>query len=137
MSEPDCLFCLIKNKKVPAAIVYEDEFTIAFLDIFPFNAGHTIVIPKQHCYNFLEFDDGEMKNFFSAVKKISNDLKNKLNSEGINIFSNNYPAAGQVINHMHFHIVPRWINDGLPPLGKQKKEATPEQLQSILDKLSS
>ncbi|MHA1727806.1 MAG: HIT family protein [Promethearchaeota archaeon] len=132
MNPKDCIFCKIKNGELHSFKVYEDESVLAFLDLFPFNKGHTVVIPKEHCNNFLVFNDKNIQHFFTVLKKIAINLKNNLKAQGINILSNNFSVAGQVVEHMHFHIIPRWKNDGIPQLGKKKRRATMEELQEIL-----
>ncbi len=106
-----CIFCDIANKKIPAFVVYEDEKVMAFLDIKPANVGHTLVIPKKHYNNILDVDEEDLKAMIVVVKKISEAIATILEPDGINVLQNNNPAAGQEIEHIHFHIIPRWEND--------------------------
>lgn len=107
----DCIFCKIISKEIPSEIVYEDENTLAFLDINPINVGHTLVIPKQHHENIFEVPKDVLDNTMNILKKVANAV-DKI-SDGVNIGQNNRPAAGQIVNHLHFHIIPRFDNDGL------------------------
>jgi histidine triad (HIT) family protein len=135
MNQEDCIFCSIIKGKIPSAKVYEDENVLAFLDIAPFNQGHTIVVPKEHYNNILDFPDQKINGFFTDLKKIAGMLKKGLKADGFNILQNNFPAAGQVVNHMHYHIIPRWNTDKVPQYGVTKNKATPEELNAVLEKI--
>ena len=108
----DCVFCKIVKGEIPAHKVYEDETTLAFLDITPVNIGHTLVIPKKHYVNIYETPEEIMMHIMRTVKKISHAVKIGLKADGINVTMNNDPAAGQVVFHAHIHIIPRHANDG-------------------------
>ena len=100
-------------KKIPRIdILYEDKDIFAFLDISPVNIGHTLVIPKKHCKNLLDCDDETLYKLNKAVKKISKAVYKSTNAEGFNIGVNNFSGAGQIVEHLHFHIMPRHKNDG-------------------------
>lgn len=102
-----CTFCQIARKEKPASCVYEDDRTMAFLDIRPINDGHTLVIPKKHYDNIYEIPDEEVAYLFKIVKKVATAVKKGMNAEGIRIFQNNGRAASQVVFHIHVHILPR------------------------------
>ncbi|MHA1718277.1 MAG: HIT family protein [Promethearchaeota archaeon] len=135
MSEEDCIFCKIIEGQIPSYKIYEDDSILAFLDIFPISYGHTIVIPKKHYYNFLDMPDDEMSTFFKELKNISKMIKTKLNIDGFNIVQNNFPAAGQVIPHLHFHIIPRMKGDDPLRMNQSKNQAKEEDLKEIIKKL--
>jgi histidine triad (HIT) family protein len=105
MSE-SCTFCKIVRKEVPASIVYEDEEVIAFMSIRPINVGHTLVVPKKHYENIYEISEEETAYLYKVVKKLAHAVKEAVGAEGIRIVQNNGEAAGQVIFHMHVHIIP-------------------------------
>ena len=105
MSEP-CAFCDIVQKEAPASIVYEDEKVIAFMSIRPINIGHTLVVPKKHYKNIYEIPEDEVAHLYTVVKKIAHAVQKAVNAEGIRIVQNNGEAAGQVVFHMHVHIIP-------------------------------
>ncbi len=131
----DCLFCRIIKGEIPSAIVYRDRETLAFLDIFPFTEGHTIVVPVEHCFNLLDFPEAKMERYFSVLKKLSGRIKNALGADGINIVQNNFAAAGQIVNHLHFHILPRWDNDGKDFIRQPKEQAGADYLKKISEKI--
>ena len=105
-----CIFCKIVQKKASASIVYEDKKVIAFMSIQPINVGHTLVIPKNHYENIYEIPKEEIAELYERVKKITKAVKTSVNAEGIRIIQNNGKAAGQVIFHMHIHIIPMYHN---------------------------
>jgi len=109
----DCIFCKVVEKKVPCKLIYEDADTMAFLDINPGAPGHTLVIPKKHFSTIFEMDDEETSKLFNTVLKISKAINTIIRPDGLNIFQNNKPAAGQIINHAHVHIFPRFRGDGI------------------------
>jgi histidine triad (HIT) family protein len=110
-----CLFCKFVKKEIEPAIVYEDEHVIAFLDINPAGIleGHTLVLPKKHAKDIFEVEEKELCEIIKAVKKISAAVKEISGAEGINIIQNNGKAAGQAMEHIHFHIIPRRMGDGI------------------------
>jgi histidine triad (HIT) family protein len=105
MSEP-CTFCKITRKEAPASIVYEDEKVVAFMSIRPINVGHTLIVPKKHYKNIYEIPKEEVAYLYKIVKKIAYAVQKAVDAEGIRIVQNNGEAAGQVIFHMHVHIIP-------------------------------
>jgi len=108
----DCLFCNIANSKIPAQIVYEDEYALGVLDIHPRAAGHTMVIPKRHAETILDVPDEDLGALFQAVKRVAALLKKTLEPEGFTIGINHGKVSGQAVDHLHVHIIPRWRNDG-------------------------
>lgn len=133
-----CIFCKIINKEIPAEQVYEDEKTLAFLDIKPVHPGHTLVIPKKHAANLEEIDVDDLQALIFIVKKIGKMLKDKLGVPGYNVVVNNDPVAGQEVPHLHFHIIPRHFDDNLKVLpqnedNKESKETNEEVLKKLLN----
>jgi histidine triad (HIT) family protein len=102
----ECVFCKIARKESPASIVYEDEQVVAFLSSRPVNVGHTLVIPKKHYGNIYDIPEEEEGYLFKIVKKIAHAVKDATGTEGIRIVQNNGEAAGQVVFHLHVHIIP-------------------------------
>lgn len=114
MSE-SCIFCKIARKEAPANAVYEDEKVTAFLSIQPINIGHTLVVPKKHYENIYEFPEEEVAHLYKIVKKLAHAVKKAVDAEGIRIVQNNGEAAGQVIFHLHVHVIPmnknrQWVH---------------------------
>ena len=112
----DCLFCRIVKGQLPAKKVYEDAQIIAFLDISPRNPGHTLVIPKKHVETLFDFPDADSGRFFYSLKRVAIQVKTGMQAQGLSIAQNNGSAAGQVVAHLHFHLIPRFLNEGPPAL---------------------
>ncbi len=106
-----CIFCLIKDKKVPSLPIYEDDFVIAVLDKLPATKGHAILIPKKHVNGIHELSDEEVSQVFNACKRIIFAMTQILNCEGVNLVYCFGPAAGQRSPHMLIYIIPRYKDD--------------------------
>ncbi len=129
-----CIFCEIIKGNIPAYKVYEDDDIFAFLDIKPINPGHTLVVPKKHYKNLEEIPEEDLKKLIIAVKKVGYLLKSKLAIVGYNASVNNDPVAGQVIPHIHFHVIPRHMGDGHHSW--HRGEYAPGEADSIIKKLA-
>ncbi|SES62102.1 histidine triad (HIT) family protein [Methanococcoides vulcani] len=108
----ECLFCNIIKGEIPSYKVYEDEVAYAFLDINPCARGHTVVVPKAHYENFTEMPAEEAGALFATVRMIARLVEDAVSADGSNIGLNNKPAAGQLVPHVHVHIIPRSEGDG-------------------------
>ena len=106
-----CVFCKMVAGEIPVAKVYEDEAVLAFLDIGPISDGHTLVIPKQHCAQVHECAPSVLAETASRLGRIAKAVVAAMEADGYNILSNNGAAAGQVVDHLHFHIIPRRVGD--------------------------
>jgi len=106
-----CVFCRIAKREIPAEIVYEDENSLAFLDITPINPGHILLIPKEHYENLYEMPDDLLAKMAPVIKKLAVAAKEGVGAEGINLGMNNERPAGQLVFHAHFHIMPRFASD--------------------------
>ena len=113
MSAAECLFCKMIAGKIPVTKIYENDDILAFLDIGPISDGHTLVIPKQHYEKLDECPPELLAKVASHLGKIAKAVSAAMNSDGYNVLCNNGRAAGQVINHLHFHIIPRRAGDGV------------------------
>ncbi len=113
MSADDCLFCKMVAGQIPVTKIYEDEVVLAFLDIGPISDGHTLVIPKQHFEKLHDCPSEFLGLVGSRLGKIAGAVTAAMNSDGYNVLCNNGRAAGQHIEHLHFHIIPRNTGDGL------------------------
>jgi histidine triad (HIT) family protein len=128
-----CIFCKIIAGEIPAHRVYEDEKTLAFLDIMPVHPGHILVVPKHHAANLEEIEEGDLIAVSLTMKKMGRLLKEKLGYEGYNACTNNDPVANQEIPHLHFHLIPRIKDDGLGTwLQKPYNEGEAEEVLSKL-----
>ena len=108
----DCIFCKIVSKEAPANVVYEDEQIVAFLSNRPVNEGHTLVVPKKHYENIFEIPEEEAAYLFRVVKRVAVAVRNAIAAKGVRIVQNNGWAAGQVVFHLHVHVIPMEPNDG-------------------------
>lgn len=117
-----CIFCKILKGEIPCAKVYEDDRVMAFLDIMPINKGHTLVVPKKHSANMLEDSVEDLYAIIHAVKKIAPAVIKSVDADGFNLGVNTKEAAGQVVMHTHFHIIPRFSDDGLKHWPQKKYE---------------
>lgn len=104
----DCIFCKIIKGEIPSEKVYEDDHTLAFLDIHPNSKGHSLVIPKEHHPDLLQTPETVRNNLTNALVKTSEIIKKKYAPTGMNITSNIGRSAGQVVFHTHIHIIPRY-----------------------------
>ena len=107
----DCIFCRIVEGKVPTEKIYEDNKVIAFLDISPVNFGHALIIPKKHAETIMDIEDKELCDAIKIARQISVALVKIVKADGINVSINNKKAAGQLVPHIHIHIIPRFNND--------------------------
>jgi histidine triad (HIT) family protein len=108
---PECTFCSIVSKEMPAEIVYEDDNTLAFLDIRPLFAGHTLVVPKQHHITLSDLPAPLIGPFFTVVQELSVAVEGGMGAEGTFVAMNN--KVSQSVAHLHVHVVPRKPKDGL------------------------
>jgi histidine triad (HIT) family protein len=119
----DCIFCKIIKGEIPSVKVYENHKVVAFLDINPVNPGHTLVVPKEHFENLLDSGEEILKEIMFTIKKVAWGLTKAFDLKGFNVGQNNGAVAGQIVPHLHWHIIPRFENDGLEPWHrKQYKE---------------
>lgn len=106
------LFEKICAREIPSTIVYEDEDTLAFMDIGPIIKGHTLVVPKT-CYDpVTETPNEVLAKLICVAKRIAAAQMKGLGADGVNIIQNNGAVAGQVVPHIHFHVIPRFEGDG-------------------------
>lgn len=115
MKNDDCLFCRIVRGEIPGAKVYEDDHVYAFLDIGPLSEGHVLVVPKKHCDTLFSFDAAQGGALIAALQKVGAAVMRATGATGLNVIQNNYPAAGQTVFHMHWHLVPRHEGDAVLP----------------------
>lgn len=134
----DCIFCKVVSGEVPSYKLYENDEILAFLNIFPVNSGHALVIPKDHIENIYGLPDETLCRVAIGVKKVAIALKHALDADGINLEMNNEPAAGQEIDHAHIHVIPRFKDDGLKhwpfkPAEKAELEVLKEKIQKAIE----
>ena len=108
----DCLFCKIIAGEIPNYTVYQDENVLAFLDIFPCAKGHTVVIPKKHFGSVADIDGRSWATLSAGLLQAAKRVEEIIKPDGLNIGLNDRPPAGQAVPHLHWHIIPRWKEDG-------------------------
>ncbi|MBW3019722.1 HIT family protein [Candidatus Woesearchaeota archaeon] len=109
----DCIFCKIIKNEIPCDHIYDDENFLAFLDIRPVNKGHVLIVPREHHTNLLDMPPELLEKYLPVIQKIAKATVKAVKADGCNVSINNGAASGQVIFHTHFHIIPRFENDGL------------------------
>ena len=123
----DNIFAKILRGELPAVKVYEDDHTLAFMDIFPHSVGHVLVIPKAPSRNLLDADPQALCHVMNTTQKVARAVKTALNADGIRIMQLNEAPAGQEVFHLHFHVIPVYEGVGL----RRSKEMAPaEELES-------
>jgi len=130
----ECIFCKIIRREIPAYIVYEDEHSLAFLDINPVSPGHILVVPKKHYERITDMPENDLKEFMASVQKVAKIVETRLSND-YNIVVNHGPGAGQIINHVHFHIIPRYGQEKLFAWTTHK--LTEEEAKKILSILNN
>lgn len=129
------IFEKIISREIPAAIVYEDTDTLAFMDIGPIIKGHTLVIPKTCFETVTETPDEVLGRLMSVCKRISSAQMKELGADGVNIIQNNGSSAGQVVPHIHFHVIPRFEGDGHHWNWAAKQYDSPAEMESLAAKI--
>lgn len=105
----DCIFCKIANREINSKLIAENKNAIAFMDIDPISDGHILVIPKQHYNDLSSCDDQALSDVVLLAKQIAKKIDgSKLKPWGFNYLSNEKAIAGQVVNHFHFHVIPKY-----------------------------
>lgn len=104
--DDDNIFAKILRNEIPCVKVFEDQDTLAFMDVMPQAEGHTLVIPKEKATTLLDLSEQSAANLINKVQRISKAVKKATNADGITLFQLNGEAAGQTVPHIHFHILP-------------------------------
>jgi histidine triad (HIT) family protein len=134
----DCVFCKIVAKQIPATVVYEDEYTLAFMDIGQVNPGHVLVAVKKHAENIFALDDAQAAAVFRAAAKVARSIRSAFEPQGLSVYQANGAAAGQTVMHLHIHLVPRHDGDGMAltwPVKNPPREKLTEYAEKIRAKL--
>lgn len=109
----NCIFCRIVNKEIPSMKVYEDTYTLVFMDIAKDVDGHMVAIPKKHVKNILDCDTDTLHHMMDAVKKVADHCVDNCEYDGVNLLNASDESAGQSVPHFHIHIIPRKRGDGI------------------------
>jgi histidine triad (HIT) family protein len=113
MSDPDCVFCKILARELPATIVDEDERTIAFMDINPATRGHLLVIPRAHSSDLLTVAPDDLAAVALASQRLASRMRERLGADGVNLVNSCGAIAWQTVFHFHVHVIPRYADDPL------------------------
>ncbi len=131
----ECIFCKIIAGEIPAVKVLDEELVLAFMDINPSSQGHMLVAPKRHAENIFEISEGDLAAVINGVKRCANAVKEALKAEGITVLQLNGRASGQIVPHLHLHIIPRWENDGLSISSWEMKPGDMEEIKDIAQRV--
>jgi histidine triad (HIT) family protein len=131
----DNVFAKILRGEIPCYKVYEDNVALAFMDIMPRIDGHTLVIPKFPARTLLDADPDKLGELIKRVQKVAVAVKNSLGAEGLTLLQSNESAGGQVIFHLHFHILPRWEGVELKPSASAME--APEVLEKFQARIAA
>jgi len=121
--DPSNIFGKILRGELPSQKVFEDDATVAIMDIMPVADGHTLVLPKAPSRNLLDAEPETLARVIATTQKIALAVKDAFGSDGVAVYQFNEPAAGQTVYHLHFHVVPRF--EGVPqgPHGSKMEDA--------------
>jgi len=132
----DCIFCKIIKGEIPSIKLYEDEKTIAFLDIYPVAKGHTLIIPKNHSATLYDISIEDAEAVGATVSRVAKTVKKVLKCDGVNVYQGNEKAAMQEIFHVHFHVIPRFEDDGIVFMAqKSELKEDPEMTDALIQSL--
>lgn len=134
----ECTFCQIVKGESDAVKVYEDDEFVAFMDNRPINKGHTLIVPKKHYDLIFEMSEEDVCKLFSLCLRIAKALMRAVKADGLNIGQNNGRAAGQIIDHVHVHLIPRFFGDsnkGWPTRKNSRKKELEEIARKIEEEL--
>jgi len=133
-----CIFCKIIRNELPSVRVYEDADTLALLTIEPITTGHTLVMPKTHVANVFDATPEVWATVQETVRKVAGAIERGLGADGVNINNNNREHAGQSVDHIHIHIIPRFKGDGIAlwPQHKRREDEGEPVAEKIRKALS-
>lgn len=133
--DPSNVFARILRGELPSHRIYEDERTVAFMDIMPRTKGHALVVPKNPARNIFDIDPEDLFAVMGTVQKVARAARAAMAADGITIQQFNESAGGQVVFHLHVHVLPRW--DGVPLKPPTTEMADPEKLKEVADRIAA
>ena len=136
MKKEDCIFCKIANGEIPTNTIYEDERFRVILDLAPATKGHALILPKEHFANLYELPEDWAADVMVLAKKMATKMTEKLECYEFNLVQNNGEWAGQTVFHFHYHLIPRYQNDGQSILWNPT-EPSAEELKAVHDILTN
>jgi len=134
--DPDCVFCKIVSGQLPSTKVAESPSAYAFMDIGPIARGHTLVIPRRHYVTLMDMPPDEVAALYDLAARVAPAVKAAVGCDGLNVLQNNGRTAGQVVMHVHVHLIPRWADDGLKWPWPARK-ADPAELKALAAQIAS
>ena len=135
-TDSECIFCKIIAGEIPCISLWEDQETLAFLDINPANPGHALVIPKQHWQDVYTIPDEAIGAVGATARRIATAVRTALTPDGINLVQANGPGAAQSVFHFHMHVLPRYSGDELK-LNWRLKLGDMDQLKPISERIKA
>jgi histidine triad (HIT) family protein len=133
--DPNNIFAKILRGEIPCHKIYEDEHTLAFMDVMPQAPGHALVVPKAGSRNLLDADAAVLARLLPVAQKIAQAAKNAFEADGVTVMQFNEAAAGQTVFHLHLHVVPRY--EGMPLRPHTGQMEKPEVLAANAQKIRS
>jgi histidine triad (HIT) family protein len=135
-----CIFCRIVAREAEASIAYEDEWTMAFMDLGQFHPGHTLIVSKKHIADVFSLDEATGAAVMAAISRVARAVRDAFGPDGINIWQSN-GAPWQEVFHLHVHVLPRWRDDGLiqfrPPRSRPTRIELDTQAAKIVAALAA
>lgn len=132
----DCVFCAIAAGESPSRTIYEDDRTVAFLDISPVTRGHTLVIPRRHADDIWDVEEDEAAAVMRTATRVAELLRDALQPEGCNLFQATRAIAGQTVFHLHLHVLPRYdVSELQVALGERSASAA--DLDAVVEELNA
>jgi histidine triad (HIT) family protein len=134
----DCVFCKIRDGQIPSMKIFEDDRTLAFMDINPLNSGHCLVVTKAHAATLFEAEIADLQAAIATAQRVAMAIRDALKPDGLNMLQANGAAAFQSVPHYHLHLIPRWTNDGkgfdwkLVPGNREQIMKVGERLRALL-----
>jgi len=134
----DCVFCKIRDGEIPSLKVFEDDRTLAFMDVNPLNSGHCLVITRAHAPTIYEANVQDLQAAMATAQRVALAIRDGLKPDGLNLVQANGAAAFQSVAHFHLHLIPRWNNDGkgfdwkLVPGNREHIMKAGERLRALL-----
>ncbi|MEX0732085.1 MAG: HIT domain-containing protein [Aquisalimonadaceae bacterium] len=135
LRDPDCIFCKILEGVIPAAVIFEDDDVMAFMDAFPASQGHALIIPRGHYANIHETPESVVVTAARAAKRLAAAQKQALAPDGITVSQFNGAAAGQTVYHYHVHLIPRWEGQGGLRPSHGRDQGDPALLRELAERI--
>ena len=133
-----CVFCAVRDGRLPATVVAEDERAFAILDINPINDGHTLIIPRTHAETLFDIAEEDVVATIRLARRVAAGIHRGLQPDGLNLLQNSGAAAFQSVPHFHVHLIPRWEDDGkgftwdLVPGSPARMRATADRIRAAI-----